>query len=109
MSALWRLYTAAVQGPSGRERKSESDFLFCFVLFLKETFQVSRAIDANVFHRKLILKGARHSSNSYDSARHFYSDKLHHKDKWKRRNYCSRRSPNAAAKQCTSSPLLLYH
>lgn len=32
MSALWWLYTAAVQGPSGRERKSDSDFLFCFVL-----------------------------------------------------------------------------
>lgn len=68
-----------------------------------------RWIHADVFHIKLILKGARHSSKSYDSARHFYSDKLHHKDKWKRRNYCSRRSPIAATKQCTSSSLLLYH
>lgn len=46
MSALWWLYTAAVQGPCGRERKSDSDFfLFCLVLFLKKTFQVSRAIE----------------------------------------------------------------
>lgn len=39
MSALWWLYTAAVQGPCGRERKSDSDFFFVLFSFVfKENF-----------------------------------------------------------------------
>ena len=58
--------------------------------------------------REPLLKGARHSSKSRDSPRHFYSDKLHHKDKWRRRNYCSRAARIAAAGKCSSPGQPLY-
>lgn len=41
MSALWWLHAAPFQGPSGRERSSDSDFIF----FKTKTFQVSKAIN----------------------------------------------------------------
>lgn len=72
-----------------------------------ESCKLDRA-RADGFHRKEFLKGVRHRSKSCDSPRHFYSDKLHHKDKWKRRNYCSRAARIAAARKCTSHGLLLY-
>lgn len=65
-------------------------------------------LEADGFHRKWFLKWVRHRSKSCDSSRHFYSDKLHHKDKWKRRNYCSRAGHIAATRKCTSHRLLLY-